>query len=348
MLLNAEQIAPFIAFYSMNVNFIIVGQGLAGTLLSHELIRQGKSVLVFDDPGQPKASSVAAGLINPVVFRRMTKSRALDEAFPAMETTYHQLEELLQEQFYFPGPIHRILGEEEVALWHEKVFAGHSGAFPKLEIDSGFRHRHVSAPFGIGTVTNAGRLDLPKLIGSFSRFLERKQHLRPEKFDFEQLHIFPGKVQYKEVSAETIIFCEGPSADMNPFFQNLKFKSSKGELLELRIPELKLDRIISRDIFVLPFGNDRYKVGSTYSWDDLNWQTTSHAAEELLGKLKSLIALSPEIINHKAGIRPTMHDRNPVIGLLPDIRQVGIFNGLGSKGVLSGPWLARQIRFYSS
>lgn len=58
----------------MKVDFIIVGKGLAGTLLAHELIKMNKSIIVYDDPNLPGASSVAAGVINPVVFRRMTKS----------------------------------------------------------------------------------------------------------------------------------------------------------------------------------------------------------------------------------------------------------------------------------
>lgn len=330
----------------MKVDFILVGQGLAGTLLTNELLRLGKSVVVFDDPDQPKASAVAAGLINPVVFRRMTKSWGLDEAFPAMETAYLQLEELLQEQFYFPGSIHRILGEEEVGLWHEKVFAGQSGVFPELETDAGFRHGSVSAPFGTGTVKKAGRLDIQKLTGSFARWLLHQQLIRHEKFDFEQLRTGSGKIQYRDLQAEKIIFCEGPSASRNPFFQNLKFKSSKGELLELRIPELKLDRIISRDIFVLPLGDDRYKVGATYTWDELNWETTASAREELLAKFKKITPLIPEIISQKAGIRPILHDRKPVIGFHPEYPQLGIFNGLGSKGVLLGPWLARQLADY--
>jgi len=99
----------------MKANYIIVGQGLAGTLLANELIRLGQSLVVFDDPNQIKSSDVAAGLINPAVFRRMTKSWMLDHAFPQMETTYLQLEDLLNQKLYFPNQIYRILSEEEAS-----------------------------------------------------------------------------------------------------------------------------------------------------------------------------------------------------------------------------------------
>jgi glycine/D-amino acid oxidase-like deaminating enzyme len=127
------------------------------------------------------------------------------------------------------------------------------------------------------------------------------------------------------------------------FSKNLKFKHSKGEVLELKIPELNQQEIISGEIFVMPINNDRYKVGATYSWDDLNWETTESARMELLDKLHNISSTHFEVINQKAGIRPTMHDRKPVIGLLPDNPQIGIFNGLGSKGVLLGPYFAKQF-----
>lgn len=155
----------------MKVDFILVGQGLAGTLLSHELIRQGKSVLVFDDPDQPKASAVAAGLINPVVFRRMTKSWGLDEAFPAMESTYRQLENLLKEELYYPGRMIKFLSEEDAVFWKEKVFANRLESYLEAEPATNFSLKNIKNDFSFGCINKAGRLDIQKLISAFSEFL---------------------------------------------------------------------------------------------------------------------------------------------------------------------------------
>jgi len=330
----------------MKVDFLIVGQGLAGTLLANEFYRQNKTFLVIDDPEQPKASEVAAGLINPVVFRRMTKSWLVDNAFPQMETTYLQLEDLLKEQLYFPGKTMKTLSEDGLILWKEKIFVNKLENYLAAKPDLNFKNKNIKAAFGYACINTAGRLDIQKLIFAFNRFLNQQNSNRNEKIDYEKLIIQPDSVIYDNIIARKIIFCEGPSASKNPFFKNLKFKHSKGELLELKIPELKLNRIVSDEVFVLPVGNDRYKVGATYSWDALNNETTDSALEELLSKLGKIISLMPEIVNQKAGIRPTMHDRKPVIGLLPDNPQIGIFNGLGSKGVLLGPYFARQFADY--
>jgi len=327
----------------MKVDFIIVGQGLAGTLLAFELLRQNRTFVVFNDPEQIKSSDVAAGLVNPVVFRRMTKSWLVDDAFPQMETTYQNLEELLEERLYFPGQMLKILSEGEINFWKEKAFVNQLKAYLEAEpiANSGYSDTYNS--FSFGCVNKSGKLDIQKLIFSFYRFLNQQNLIRNEKLECERLHLQPNSVTYKNITASKIIFCEGASASQNPFFKNLKFKHSKGEVLELKIPGLNLQEIVSGEVFVMPIGNGQYKVGATYSWDDLNFKTTDSAQRELLGKLRNIISIYPEVVNQKAGIRPTMHDRKPVVGLLPDNPQIGIFNGLGSKGVLLGPYFAKQF-----
>ncbi|MDO8928053.1 MAG: FAD-dependent oxidoreductase [Bacteroidota bacterium] len=330
----------------MKVDFIIVGQGLAGTLLANELFKQDKTVMVFDDPAAPKASLVATGIINPVVFRRMTKSWLMDDAFPQMETTFRQLEDLLKEKLYFPGRMMKSLSEAQSVLWKEKAFADRLEEYIDPEPDFNFRNNNIANHYSFGYVNKSGRLDIQKLIFAFSEFLIQQNSIRKEKFDFGKLVLNPAQVMYKDVTAEKIVFCEGPAASQNPYFKNLKFKHSKGEILELKISELQLNEIVNAEVFVMPMGDDCYKVGATYSWDDLNRETTDSARDELLVKLKNCISAPFEIIEQKAGIRPTMHDRKPVIGFLPDYPPIGIFNGLGSKGVVLGPYFARQLSEY--
>lgn len=293
----------------MIVDFIIVGQGLAGTLLAYELLRQNKTFVVFNDPAQPKSSDVAAGLINPVVFRRMTKSWLVNDAYPQMETTYRNLEELLQEQLYFPGRMLKILSEDGIDFWKERIFANQLEAYLEVEPNLNFRNTGIPNSFSFSCVNKSGRLDIQKLIFAFSGFLTQQNSIRNEKLDYEKLVLQPDSVTYDNVTASKIIFCEGSAASQNPFFKNLKFKHSKGEVLELKIPELNLNEIVSDEVFVMPIGNHRYKVGATYTWDDLNWETTDEARIELLEKFRNISSTHFEVLSQKAGIRPTMHDR---------------------------------------
>lgn len=327
----------------MKVDFIIVGQGLAGTLLANELIRRNKTLMVFDDPDQSSSSEVAAGLINPVVFRRMTKSWLVDEAFPQMESTIRYLEEVLHTQLYYPGKMLKILHEDDCVFWKEKTFANQLENYLDAKPIKSFRNNWLTDTFSFGCVNKSGRLDIQKLISHFAEFLNSQNSIRKEKFHFEKLTFNSELIKYEEILAGKIIFCEGQAASKNPLFKRLKFKHSKGELLELKIPELHLKEILNEEVFVMPVSDDWYKIGATYTWDELNLETTDSAREDLLAKLKRVVSANPTEIIQKAGIRPTMHDRKPVIGLLPENLQVGIFNGLGSKGVLLAPYFARQF-----
>jgi glycine/D-amino acid oxidase-like deaminating enzyme len=215
----------------MKVDNLIVGQGLAGTLLAYEFYKQNKSFMVIDNPGQSRSSAVAAGLINPIIFRRMTKSWLVDEAFPQMESAYLQLENLLQEQFYSPSKIMKLLSEDDLNFWKEKAFANKLESYIEVEPDLYFENANIKSAFGFACVNTAGRLDIQKLISAFTKFLSQQNSIRNEKIDYEKLIIQPDSVIYDNIFARKIIFCEGPSASENPFFKNLKFKHSKGELL---------------------------------------------------------------------------------------------------------------------
>lgn len=330
----------------MKVDFIIVGQGLAGTLLASELIQRNKTLMVFDDPDQSSASDVAAGIINPVVFRRMTKSWLVDEAYPKMESTYRYFEELFQTELYFPGKMWRLLSEDETSLWKEKAFANNLRDYLDAAPIKNFNTNWHTHTFSFGCVNKSGRLDLQKLISLFSELLNHKNSIRSEQFDLQKLTINAEIVNYQDITARKIIFCEGFAVSKNPLFDKLKFRHSKGELLELKIPDLHLEEILNGEVFILPVEKNWYKIGATYSWDELNLEITDSVRENLLVKLNRMVSANPIEVIQKAGIRPTMHDRKPVIGLLPEKPQVGIFNGLGSKGVLLGPYFAGQFADY--
>ena len=82
-------------------DYIIVGQGLAGSILALTLLKKGKSVVVIDNATQNTASKIAAGLYNPVVFKRLVKSWLADDLLPYMDEFYPEMEKLLGAEFYF-------------------------------------------------------------------------------------------------------------------------------------------------------------------------------------------------------------------------------------------------------
>ncbi|MGD9931678.1 MAG: NAD(P)/FAD-dependent oxidoreductase [Mangrovibacterium sp.] len=329
----------------MKLDYLIIGQGLAGTLLGFELMKAGNSVHYIDAPDFRKASSVAAGLINPVVFRRLTKSWLVDELYPHMLKTYADLENQLGRAFFVPMKICKVFGQGEADFWRQKSIENQLE--PYLTVEPDFSPRpFLNLPHGCGWVEKSGRVDLPGLLDSFRKHLLQGNLLQPEIFDFSKLEIHQDGIQYKNFEARKIIFCEGHRASQNPFFGNIKFKHTKGEVLDLTISNYQSDNILNKACFLMPAGENRFRLGATYDWDQLDEIPTERGKNELTAKLEHIFTADYRISGHRAGIRPTTHDRRPVIGLHSAHPAVGIFNGLGSKGCLLGPYFARQFSDY--
>ena len=64
------------------VDVIVVGQGIAGTLLAHDLIDARQSVAIIDVNLKASATRVAAGLINPLGMKRCILSYNAHQYFP--------------------------------------------------------------------------------------------------------------------------------------------------------------------------------------------------------------------------------------------------------------------------
>lgn len=326
----------------MKVDYLIVGQGLAGSLLAFEFLRAGKTCIVIDNPNTCKASDVAAGVINPVVFRRMTKSWLIDELYPHLLQTYAELEDLLKVKLFYPLPIKKVMGKGEGDFWQKKYKEN------KLEtyIDSNseqVKNPYINAEYGIGTVHASGRVDLKFLVEKMKDHLTSKGLLHQEKFNYENLQLTDNGITYASISAQKIIFCEGHTVSENPFFKDTHFKHTKGEVLRIQTENYAENFILNKAMFLMPEGKQFFRLGATYDWNNLDTESTQVAQLDLQEKLGKIFTDNYKIVDQQAGIRPTTHDRRPVIGLHPQYQQVGIFNGLGSKGTMLGPYFANQF-----
>ena len=148
---------------------------------------------------------------------------------------------------------------------------------------------------------------------------------------------------YKSIYAQKIIFCEGHRLTNNPFFNYLPLMRTKGELITVKLDGLNVEEFIRSNITLLPLGNDVYKVGATFNWDDKDEVCSVKAREELLYKLKELVNINPVVINQYAGLRPTVKDRRALLGSHPNHENIFVFNGLGTRGLLLSPYLALQL-----
>ena len=329
-------------------NYIIVGQGIAGTVLGQTLLDQNKSVLIIDDLSLSNASRIAAGLYNPIVFKRLVKSWMIDDLLPVMNKFYTDAEQLLNYKFYFERKIVKPFAEaHERALWQKKVNE-EVGKYLSNDIHYDFLKDIIYNPLGVSEVLSGGNLKIEIFLDLFREYFKRENILLEEKINYNELMVNENNVVYKNISADKVIFCEGFKTIDNPYFSWLPFKLTKGEVITIKIPNAIIPDqfVINKGVFILPLGNGMYKAGATYEWNDLSEHPTEKGKEELMDKLNKVIKLPCEIIDHQAGIRPTVIDRRPLLGIHPKHKSLAVFNGLGTKGVMLAPYFAKHFADY--
>ncbi len=327
-----------------NFDYIIAGQGIAGTVLAFSMIKEGLNVLVIDDKTLSMCSKVAAGNFNPIVFKRLVKSWMADELIPFSDKFYFDAEQFLNENFYWKKEIVRIFGEEqEKDFWLKKASNTDEGKYLSKTITNDFFTDIVSNPLGCAFVENGSNLFVSKFLDDFRNYFEKNRLLLDEVFDHSLLEIKSDSVTYKNYTAKKIIFCEGYKVAENPYFKWLPLKPAKGETLVVKIKNLETDKIINKGVYMLPIGEDLFLVGATYDWVNLNDIVTEKARTEISEKLSKVIKVPFEIISGQAGVRPSSIDRRPIIGLHPEHKSLGVFNGMGTKGVMLAPYFAKQF-----
>lgn len=324
------------------VDYIIVGCGLASIAFCEELRKHKKSFVVFDDKSQ-QSSIVAAGLYNPVILKRFSEVWEAKAQLELALPFYERLEALLNVKLDYKFPIYRrFTSIEEQNLWFQAADNPKLEAYlsPKL-IDN--TNEAINAPYRLGEVLQAGRVETSTLVPEYKAFLLEKEKLIQEQFRYDDLKIEAGKLFYGSVESTRIVFAEGFGLEQNPFFSYLPLNGTKGEVITIKAPDLKIDTALKSSVFIIPFGPDTYKIGATYNWDDKTNMPTEDGKNELIGKLKTLINCNFEVVDHIAGIRPTVKDRRPLVGRHEQYKNLYVLNGLGTRGVMIAPYVAPQL-----
>ncbi|MCF6181682.1 FAD-dependent oxidoreductase [Lutibacter sp.] len=324
------------------VDYIIVGLGLAGLTFSRILEKHKKSFIVFEDNSQ-NASLVASGMYNPVVLKRFTPVWKANSQLKVTIPFYQELEQLLQNKYNFAVAIYRVFKSvEEQNNW---TVACDKPLLSNYMIPQIINKKTVGilSNFGFGKLKNTGRISTKLLLDDYKLYLKERNLIKYERFNYHSLKINKNLVEYENITAKNIIFCEGFGLTKNPFFNYLPMREAKGELLTIHTPELNIDFMIKSSVFVLPLGNHYYKVGATFNWKDKTLNTTQEGKQELIDKLSTVINVPYKIVSQSAGIRPTVKDRRPLVGKHPVYKNMAILNGLGTRGVMIAPWVAKQL-----
>lgn len=328
-----------------HIDTLIVGFGLAGLAYAETLSQARESFHVIDADSSG-SSHIAAGIYNPTVLKRFNMTWRGQELHAFALPFYQRIAERLNCQFDYPLPIYKVFSQ---LVDHNQWTVATDREGLSFFLDPNLHKTDllgVKSPLGYGVVRHCGRLDTQKLLATYKSNIHA--HITHAKFDYTALDFTPNGISYQDIKAKRIVFCEGYGMVQNPFFNHLPLVGSKGQILIIKSPELKLEAIIKGAIFIVPLGNDLYWVGATFEQQDKSLICTPEGKNELVEKIDRLLNVPYEIVDQLSQIRPTVVDRRPLIGTHPVHNNMHLLNGMGSRGVLIAPsiskWLYNHIR----
>lgn len=326
----------------MQVDFIILGQGLAGTWLSYFLMKDGAKVLVIDaERSQHSASSAASGLINPITGKRLARQPMAEQVLPFASEAYAAMGTLLGTSLLHTVPIHTFFGStEEAEFFKRKSESSHADL---LFFDSrmeGAEHFHT--PFGTGTIYPAQLVQIEALLGGWRQHLSSKKALLETQFEWADCSLGDDEVCYGLITAGALIDCRGAAGAEHPYFRKLPFALNKGEVITASIPDLPSHAVFKHQhLAIVPWRNGKFWIGSTFDWNFTDELPTAAFREKATRILKEWLRLPVVFESHFAAIRPATVTRDAFVGMHPYRPVLGILNGLGSKGCSLAPFLAK-------
>ncbi len=329
-----------------SVDFLIIGQGLAGSLLAYSLIKRGCTVHVLDNDHESSSSRVAAGLINPVTGHRLNITDGYSMYRATAQKLYWQIERDLG------CDIHRQIrqtrkiknaGQADYLVKRQSQ-TEYSDILGDMDNTGGWFEEapgkletaHTERHFGAIGISQTSVVDTKQLLYQMSSWLTARRAITKQHVIYSKLLTVKSKIRYDEIEADRVIFCEGHQALNNPWLSHLPFKLAKGEILSIK-PSRQVDRMLSWGHWLVPALNGACKLGSNYIWNDISPTTSAKSADKFLLSLEQHTGLTAHVISHESGVRPATTQRDPFVGPLTNLPRAFCLNGLGSKGCLIAP-----------
>ncbi|HVU57124.1 MAG TPA: FAD-binding oxidoreductase [Puia sp.] len=344
----------------MMTDVLVIGQGICGTFLTWWLEQKGLSFVVIDEERPAAASRAAAGLINPVTGRRIVKTWMIDELLSFAEDAYAAIGGELQISCLKPARIIDFFPTAQMRLAFLKRLE-EDPQYLELPTDEQTWSGQFRYDLGYGMITHCYLADLPDLLPTHRRRLLQQNVLLPAAFNARALTIHKDHVQYEDITARYIVFCDGIESFHSPYFSRLPFAPNKGEALILEIPDWHanpapgftpaiapgfppgLIPVFKKGMTLAPWKDGLFWVGSSYEWSFTNPDPTETFRQRTEALLRDWLKPSFRILDHIASVRPATIERRPFVGFHPLHPAVGILNGMGTKGCSLAPYFAYQL-----
>lgn len=303
----------------------LVGFGLAGALLMHELHKRGVHVTVNDRIDPQSSSNVAAGMITPITGQRLKPTWRGEELTDHARRTYAELEDMLGVALWKDWTLVRVFRSEMMRTWFEqRRDRGELGHLSVEELPPG-TNDGIDMPYGGFRHAGVATVNMAALLAAMRVVFADACIDRPSR------------------DADVVVTCTGAAALHDPMWSWLPIEPSKGEILDVHIEGDHCEYIRTNGTWILPCGNSVFRIGATHDWDDHDPTPTAAARELLLAEARRIVSGAITVLNQRAALRPSTKFKRPLAGHHPLEHRHAVFTGLGTKGALQGPWSAQQL-----
>jgi len=330
----------------VDFDFLILGQGLAGSLLAWHLLLADKRVLVIDDGLRSSSTKVAAGLINPLAGMRFNCAPRTADWLASAHAFYDQLGEHFGHRYFHAIDMQRLLrSPEQKRFYQRQLERAQSRLYLGDALASGDFDQGVKAPHGGFSQKQTGYVNLPLVLADLREWLRQRNAYLEQAIEHTQIQVDGGIPRINGNEGTQLVFCEGYRLQQNPWFKALPLQPDKGEFLQLRSEKRLCEHIINGAHMLIPLAEGGYRLGATHEHKQIDDLPTEQARTQLLDGLQNLLADTDgiEVTAQQAGVRPATSDRHPFIGPHPEYPQLWVFNGFGARGALSIPWHAERF-----
>jgi glycine/D-amino acid oxidase-like deaminating enzyme len=340
---------------SVERDYLVIGQGIAGTVLAQSLASRGLTFWVIDAPNPESASHVAGGILDPVSGQKFTPAWRGREFLDASQKFFSDFQEDLGLDASLAQGVQRAFSNPDAPGWFAKrAQAWEEQGFRLEKLDLSQIPKQALTEWGGFSVPEGGAFSVTRILSAFRRSLKEKDQLIEGKIRWSDLVISESGVECLGLRARRVVLCLGHELlDFEDFAKSARWGNTRGEILDCEWPEQDWGGSVFKSHYALipTEKKGRFRWAANYVNRTREASPTPESREILLqGFAQSFSQEAREkiqIIGQRAGIRLSVIDHMPVIGDLTHWGgawdRVAVFTAFGSKGLLWSPLCASWL-----
>jgi len=335
--------------------YVIIGGGLAGVSLASELLNRNHSICLIDS-GEiaAGASGTPLGLANYATGRFAKPAWNAEQCIAKLRENLEYVQNNVPVQVFKENGVLRPAMTEKIALAMKEQLNEylwpHNWTTWLAPADAKNMNPFVKTDLGALWLPKALTVNVPAYLRGLTELLTSRglSLYKHAGYSYSkdkngwQIKLSP---EGATIQARRLIVCAGYSSKKFREFKWLPLSPVKGQLAVIKTErKVPFTHSISALGYIASLNQQDFVLGSTYEHDydhenpnefGLNY-VTKRATKVLPALVKEA-----EVVGQWAGVRASTQNRKPIAGVHPQINDLYVFCGLGSKGLMYSGYISK-------